>query len=326
MNYPDEDYVRFYTRDTITWLALEYEGQVIMSLMLHGRFNRSGIFDCGGHDPSHAVTLATRCPPEVAKVGLERLLKTKTWVLHNGQLIWPQYVMAQHCKRTDRARKRESRENLAMEAAGSQSHAVTRGHTASQPVTPKPKPKPKQKPKQKGGEQEQPPTVSQPTVSAPEAPTKIDRSAPPEDRPLSLQEKSALWLKNPDKASYVAPRPQEWPEVVQLDDRIAKRFGHTRRIKIANHKDPRIEKPMLLWAAGVEQRDLLDAIDGAAEEKYVRDRPGQQTATWIFEHAERVQELARKAPSSAATPVDRSNRVKLTPEAIEKRRKFLAGE
>lgn len=297
MNYPDEDYVRFYTRDTITWLALEYEGQAVMSLMLHGRFNRSGVFDCGGHEPSHAVTLATRCPPEVARVGLERLIATKTWVINEGQIIWPKYVHAQHCRRSDRARKRESRENNASEAMGQKSPPVTSRHPASPLVTPKPKPKqkPKPKPKPKGGER--------PPPRAPAGPDEIDRSAPPPAPQLTLQEKSALWLRDADKGTYVAPSPATWPEVVELDNRIAERFGHKRRIRITGHRDPRVEKPMKLWAAGIDQQDLLDAIDGAAQEKYVRDHPGQQTATWIFENAERVQELMRKAPSKPTAPV-----------------------
>jgi hypothetical protein len=301
MNYPDEDYVRFYTRDTITWLALEYEGQAVMSLMLHGRFNRSGVFDCGGHQPSHAVTLATRCPPEVARIGLERLVATKTWVINDGQIIWPNYVYAQHCRRSDRARKRESREKTASDAMGHQSPPVTSGHLRSPPVTPKPKPKqkPKQKPKPKGREQTPPPQVSDPATSAPVAPDEIDRSAPPPPPPMTLQEKSALWLRNPSDASYVAPAPHQWPEVIELDDRIAQVFGHRRRLKIPHNGDPRVKLPMLLWAAGIEQQDLLDAIEGAAQDKYTREHPHQQTATWIFENADRVQELMRKAPKPA---------------------------
>jgi len=123
---------------------------------------------------------------------------------------------------------------------------------------------------------------------------------------LTLQEKSALWLRNPSDASYVAPAPHQWPEVVELDNRIAQVFGHTRRIKIPHNGDPRVKLPMLLWAAGIEQQDLLDAIDGAAQDKYTRDHSHQQTATWIFDNAERVQELARAAPSATkAKPISK---------------------
>lgn len=323
MNYPDEDYVRFYTRDTITWLALEYEGQAILSLMLHGRFNRSGIFDCGGHEPSHAVTLATRCPPEVAKVGLERLLKTKTWVFNNGQIIWPQYVFAQTCKRTDRARKRESRENLALEAAGQASHAVTRGHTRSQPVTPKQKPKqkPKPKPKQKRGESDPPQDdpAGQETTLPPANPVATDEapSSPVVTPPLSLQQRAWLWVNDPTTAQFNAqPHPSHWPEVHELNALVRERWGIKGGIPISRQpsrtlglSDPRVEVPVKRLADGISQQDLLSAIDGSVHDRYLKDNPGQRSVRWILGNAERVQDLMsniRKAdPVTAVRPVRR---------------------
>lgn len=105
MNYPDEDYVRYYTRETVSWRALGWEGQTVLALMLHGNFDRSGVFDCDGHQPSHAVTLVTGLPAEVVETGLRRLLEAKTWVLMEGRLVWPKFIEAQTCRRTDRARQ-----------------------------------------------------------------------------------------------------------------------------------------------------------------------------------------------------------------------------
>jgi hypothetical protein len=139
LNYEDEDYVRFYTRDTVSWMALGWEGQTVLALMLHGKFDRSGVFDCDGHTPSHAVTLVTRLPEDVAERGLKRLLESKTWVHRDGKIIWPKFIEAQTCRRSDRLRQRESRENRKKEALG---QPVTPGdirHTAShtsQSVTP----------------------------------------------------------------------------------------------------------------------------------------------------------------------------------------------
>lgn len=347
MNYPDEDYVRFYTRETVTWLSLEYEGQTVMSLMLHGKFNRSGVFDCGGHDPSHAVTLAVRCPLEVAQKGLKRLLDTGTWVLHNGQLVWPNYVHAQHCKRSDRARKRESRENSALEALGVVSHAVTRGHDRSQVVTPKPKPKqkPKPKPKPRGGERppesvttstEQPPTPSSPPSvpqERPAAPTDSRPAGDPPDAPegkpggiaatsqaappaapLTLQARAALWLTDPTRATLEAPHPETWPEVLQLDERVRSAFGIARSVRITGREDPRVSKPLALWAAGLTQQDLLDAIDGAAVDPYLQRTPSQRSVRWIFDNADRVQEMILKKP---APPPKASAPRRRAPDAAE---------
>lgn len=143
MNYPDEDYVRYYTRETVSWRALGWEGQTVLALMLHGRFDRSGVFDCDGHTPSHAVTLVTGLPADIAERGLERLLAAKTWILKDGLVVWPNYVEAQTCRRTDRARQEESRRNRrdsALRASGDigddSSHDVTTQAAESQPVTP----------------------------------------------------------------------------------------------------------------------------------------------------------------------------------------------
>lgn len=136
MNYEDEDYVRYYTRDTVSWRALGWEGQTVLALMLHGKFDRAGVFDCDGHDPSQAVTLVTGVPEHVTTVGLERLLKSRTWVLRDGKLVWPKFVHAQSCRRSDRARQRESRDKRRGDALGENVTDVTSSHSESQPVTP----------------------------------------------------------------------------------------------------------------------------------------------------------------------------------------------
>lgn len=135
MNYEDEDYVRFYTRDTVSWRALGWEGQAVLALMLHGKFDRSGVFDCDGHDPSHAVTIVTGLPVDVTVTGLKRLLDSKTWVERDGKLVWPNFVHAQTCRRSDKARQRESREKRRAEALG---HSVTSRDGESQAVTAEP--------------------------------------------------------------------------------------------------------------------------------------------------------------------------------------------
>lgn len=329
MNYADEDYVRYYTRDTVTWLALEFEGQAVMVLMLHGRFNRSGIFDCGGHDPSHAVTLATRCPPDIAAKGLKRLLATGTWILRNGNIIWPNFILAQTCKRSDRSRKQESRENLAMAALGDQSHLVTRGHTPSQPVTPKPKPLPKPKPKPRGEirnspTREQAPSAPTPSTSPAPEPTVAAPARPVVTPTLPLQERAALWLRDTVRASLEAPDPGSWPETLELQQRVLDRFQLDDTVALKGHTDQRVLVPLKRWAEGITQDQLLQAIDGAATDPYVRAQRGRMTVQFILREASSVSEfcdLARPEPVR-----DRSNKTKLTPEAAEIRRKFLAGE
>lgn len=142
MNYEDEEYVRYFTRDTISWLELGWEGQAVLALMLHGKFDRSGVFDCGRHTPSHAVALVTRMPEPIVEAGMKSLLDSGTWIYRDGKIVWPNFVHAQTCRRSDRARQRESREKRRSDALGQEptrgdepSQPVTRGHTESQPVT-----------------------------------------------------------------------------------------------------------------------------------------------------------------------------------------------
>jgi hypothetical protein len=116
VNYEDEPYVRLYTTDTATWELLGWEGQTVLMHMLRGKFDRAGIFSCGRHEPSRAVTAVTRLPAELVEAGLAALLREEVWVVNNGQLVWPNYHHAQTCPRSDRLRQAESRKNRAKEA------------------------------------------------------------------------------------------------------------------------------------------------------------------------------------------------------------------
>jgi hypothetical protein len=136
MNFADEDYVRFYTRDTTTWKMMGWQARCVMALMLKGKFDRSGVFDSGGHNMSHAVTAVITLPLEHVEVGLAELLQMKIWTQKGALLIWPNYVEAQNCRRSDRARQAESRRNRATEAMETGVTTVTSSHTPSQHVTP----------------------------------------------------------------------------------------------------------------------------------------------------------------------------------------------
>lgn len=143
MNYEDEPYARAYTRDTLNWKLLGWEGQTVLLHMLRDKFDRSGVLDLECHDPSHAVTAITGLPLYVTEPGVAALLHQKTWVVNDGKLVWPNYVRAQTCRRSDKARQQESRQNRSRDALLPESQPVTRKrapvterHTLSQPVTP----------------------------------------------------------------------------------------------------------------------------------------------------------------------------------------------
>lgn len=108
MNFADEEYVRLYTRDTPTWLMLGWQGQTLLCLALR-KFDKAGVFEFGRRGPVPALCASTGLPREVVEAGLEAILGEEVWQQTDRALMWPQYVEAQNCRRSDRLRKRDER-------------------------------------------------------------------------------------------------------------------------------------------------------------------------------------------------------------------------
>lgn len=140
MDYGDEPYRRLYTRRTVTNKRLKWEGRAVMHEM-HYEFDRAGVFEFPDDDPADSIAVATELPIKIVRIGLERLFATKTWILRPHAIVWPNYVLAQNCPRSDRVRQQESRERRRDEAIknplqnGGQSQNVTNCHDPTVPVT-----------------------------------------------------------------------------------------------------------------------------------------------------------------------------------------------
>jgi hypothetical protein len=108
LNFEDERYVRVYTRDTSTWQFLRWEGQAVFTLLLR-KVDRVGVFDLCGADPVEAVAAMLNMPEEVARAGVERLLKYG--VLERGPdcLVVAKFIEAQESSMSPTARQKESR-------------------------------------------------------------------------------------------------------------------------------------------------------------------------------------------------------------------------
>lgn len=144
MDYADEPYRRLYIRRTVTNKLLGWEGRAVMHEM-HYELDRSGVFDFPGGDPVDSVAVATGLPTKVVRVGLKRLFDTETWKLEGSTIVWPNYLEAQTCSRSDRARQQTSRKRRSeappknpqktdplsqnVTFGHDLSHAVTSGHT-----------------------------------------------------------------------------------------------------------------------------------------------------------------------------------------------------
>jgi len=143
MDWPNERYVRLYVRDTTTWKRLGWDGQCVLMQLLR-KVDRAGTLDLSELEPWEAVALHTGASEDVARRGVEALLRTRTAVISGGRLMFPSFVEAQECSKTDKQRQKESRDRRAIpvterdEASRNvtdPSQPVTAGHEQSQPVT-----------------------------------------------------------------------------------------------------------------------------------------------------------------------------------------------
>jgi hypothetical protein len=108
MNFPDEEYVRLYVRDTDTWRAIRFEGQAVLALMLR-RFDGSGIYKFGKRTPARSIAAAIGCDEEFAQKGLRLILEEEIWEQLGDRFFWPKWDEAQFCNRSDKLRKRLER-------------------------------------------------------------------------------------------------------------------------------------------------------------------------------------------------------------------------
>lgn len=152
MNWCDERYVRLYTRDTADFLALSFEAQAVLALVLR-KLDRAGVLELGKHGKrgvAIAIGHAARWP--TIEPALEELLVDGCLVLDGNRLVMPNFLEAQEAVQSDRMRQSESRarrrelantqvtkrdvESQDVTESHARSHAVTDGHAASQTVTP----------------------------------------------------------------------------------------------------------------------------------------------------------------------------------------------
>jgi hypothetical protein len=110
MRWQDERYVRLYTRDTVDWLALSFEAQALLALLLR-KADRAGVIKLGRHGKrgvAAAIGHAHRW--DILEPALEELLTDGVVVLQGEALIYRNYIEAQETKQSDKARKQAQRE------------------------------------------------------------------------------------------------------------------------------------------------------------------------------------------------------------------------
>lgn len=142
MRWEDERYVRLYTRDTITWKMLPWQGRALLALLFR-KVDRAGLIDVGEYGPDGLAALV-ELPVEVVSEGLASLIKCKTaqWAGNGTVLFLPKFLEAQEAHQSDAQRKRDQRERSVAKAslesiglATEMSHGVTDGHKTGPDVT-----------------------------------------------------------------------------------------------------------------------------------------------------------------------------------------------
>ncbi len=133
MRWADERYTRVYTRDTTDWLALSFDAQALL-LMLLRKCDRAGLIELGRQGKrAVAVVIGHASEWKRLEPAFEELLVDGCIVLHGTAMIFRNFIAAQEAPQSDKSRKAAQRErdrDIAL------SQNVTERHEPSQPVTP----------------------------------------------------------------------------------------------------------------------------------------------------------------------------------------------
>jgi len=108
MRWPDERYVRVYTRDTGEWLALGWEAQALFLFALR-KSDRAGIVHTGKAG-ARGLAGMTGVPLDVVSRALPLLLDDGCMRETDGGYIIPNFIAAQEVPISDAQRKRDQRE------------------------------------------------------------------------------------------------------------------------------------------------------------------------------------------------------------------------
>ena len=164
LNWEDERYVRWYTRNTPEWSSLSWQARGLFGLIMR-EVDRAGVLAVGKLGLK-GIAVSVRAPWREIEPFMAELLADGCVRFRDGKLLIPNFLEAQEARQSDRARSQASRERRKAMADGSShgtataeqdvtfrddgvtfrddgvtfrddsSHAVTGGHTPSHAVTP----------------------------------------------------------------------------------------------------------------------------------------------------------------------------------------------
>jgi hypothetical protein len=132
MDWANERYVRLYTRDTEDDLLLSWEATALWRALLR-KVDRAGVLEA--KRGARSLALVSRIPLEVVERVLPELLADGRLAEHELGYVAPNFIEAQETPQSDRQRKVESRARRRDRGRHVPSHEVTDGHAQSHEVT-----------------------------------------------------------------------------------------------------------------------------------------------------------------------------------------------
>lgn len=135
MNFEDEQYVRVYTRKTITSKRLGWEGRTVLWHLMC-ECDRSGLIEVGDGDLAEALSvLLGDIPEEVINAAIPRLASQGVTERHGTKLLIVRFEEAQEAKRSDKVRAKELRARKKAEALTQRDAPNTQRDEATRSVT-----------------------------------------------------------------------------------------------------------------------------------------------------------------------------------------------
>jgi hypothetical protein len=108
MDWPNERYIRLYTRDSGDWLMWPWQTRALLTFILR-KVDRAGLLHLG-KGKLHALAAILSMPSQDVTEWIAPLLEDGCVQIRDGVLCVPNFVPAQEATQSDRARQQASRE------------------------------------------------------------------------------------------------------------------------------------------------------------------------------------------------------------------------
>lgn len=100
MDFADEHYIKFFTRDTVTWNRWPWQARCVLGPLMR-KLTKAGVADV---DPrfgvAESVAALITVPSEVVGPALDAYLADGTLELHGSKLVMPKFLEAQESRKT----------------------------------------------------------------------------------------------------------------------------------------------------------------------------------------------------------------------------------